>query len=566
MVRPSNGVESSLRGQTRQSGDRHHQRQPPQPTHSATATASDGEQVRRSYDDHAWLALFVTALLYFIATRSGQSRGVLSSLARPYDVAATKITLHNDKSNEAEEMMRATFYIAKSHGYLNETDSLYFESRRRLEVILSSPFDSHEGEGCKSQKQVPFFSRLASTTYVHDEDLGRGYLLIADVGRSGRIWRWEEGGGPITIGRSLHQERSGCRSGLWVENCPENLFGRTQSQEDVSMNHEGHGTCRNLAARSPIPLLGSASLAVELTRHAEKSSIGKNLIVAEWGERRIARVEGETGARTPLVTMVPTADFKSWRRLLRPNHVAFSPFGDLFFTDNYDLENHVSFNVTASTKLAAVYRLKESVNVAPISAQQSREAHGWHGTTGKEPSGDENIDILFQTGGDIEGMALSADHSTLFILVTDQLSERTIYDLQLSSEDGDEGETMISNRPTVFYSSPRSSCRTNFGERGSHVGSKLAVDENGSIYFVDCPNEVTILSANGTKIASLQLNEKATPTSVGFGEDGYIYITTSNQLMRLRSRIGGAKLPTNLVPPFSKKRDDKTRRDKRDKQ
>jgi len=547
-ARPVNGAESSLRGQTRQSGDRH---QPLQPT---VTDGADGEGVRRNYDDHAWLAIFITALLYFIVTRSGKSRGVLSSLSRPYDVAATKITLH-DKSNE--EMMRATFYFAKSLKNQNETDSLYFENRRRVEVIISSPFDSHEGEDCKSQNQVPFFSRLASTTYVHDEDLGRGYLLIADVGRSGRIWRWEEGGGPITIGRSLHQERSGCRSGLWVENngvaagsCPENLFGRTQSQGDVSINHEGHGTCRNLAAQPPIPLLGSASLAVELTRNAEKSSIGKNLIVAEWGERRIVRVEGETGARTPLVTMVPTADFKSWRRLRRPNHVAFSPFGDLFFTDNAP-----SSNVTSSM----VYRLKEAVHVAPISAQRSREAHGWHGTTGKEQSVNEDIDILFQTGGDIEGMALSADHSGLFILVTDHFSKRTIYYLQLSSEDGAEGAT-------VFYSSHRSSCSTNLGDQGSQVGSKLVVDENGLIYFVDCPNEVAILSVNGTKVASLQLDEKAALTSVGFGEDGYIYTTTSNQLMRLRSRIGGAKLPTNLVPPFLKKRDDKNRRDKRDKQ
>ena len=557
MARPSNGVESSPRGQTRQSGDRHQGHQPPQQTPSAT-TVTDGEQVRRSYDDHAWLALFIAALLYFIVTRSGQSRGVLSSLSRPYDVAATKIMLH-DKSNE--EMMRTTFYLAKSHKNQNETDSLYFESRRRLEVIISSPFDSPEGQDCKFQKQVPFFSRLASTTYVHDEDLGRGYLLIADVGRSGRIWRWEEGGGPITIGKSLHQERSGCRSGLWVENnggtsgsCPENLFGRTQSQGDVSTSHEGHGTCRNLAAQSPIPLLGSASLAVELTRNAEKSSIGKNLIVAEWGERRIVRVEGETGARTPLVTMVPTAEFKRWRRLLRPNHVAFSPFGDLFFTDNAP-----SSNATSMINLSVVYRLKEAVHVAPISAQRSREAHGWHGTTGKEQSGNEYIDVLFQTDGDIEGMALSADHSKLFILVKDQFNERTIYDLQLLSEDGVEGAT-------VFYNSHRSSCRTNLGERGSQIGSKLAVDENGKIYFVDCPNEVAILSANGTKVASLQLNDEATPTSVGFGEDGYIYITTPNQLMRLRSRVGGAKLPTNLVPPFVKNRDDKNRRDKRDKQ
>ena len=54
-----------------------------------------------------------------------------------------------------------------------------------------------------------------------------------------------------------------------------------------------------------LEIIGSASLAVELTRNAERSSAGSNIIVAEWGERRIVCVEGSTGARTPLVTLVP---------------------------------------------------------------------------------------------------------------------------------------------------------------------------------------------------------------------------------------------------------------------
>ena len=137
-------------------------------------------------------------------------------------------------------------------------------------------------------------------------------------------------------------EWSGCRSGLWVDGegtkmrngtCPDNIFSGSMSSCSKDALEQ--------KTSSP-PLLGSASLAVELTRDAERSSIGKNIVVAEWGERRIVRVEGETGARTPLVVLVPPPKQNdkveidgdgleeggeaAQVRVKRPNHLTYTPF------------------------------------------------------------------------------------------------------------------------------------------------------------------------------------------------------------------------------------------------
>ena len=95
------------------------------------------------------------------------------------------------------------------------------------------------------------------------------------------------------------------------------------------------------------------------------------------------------------------------------------------------------------------------------------------------------------------------------------------------------------------------------------AGSKLAVDEKGIIYMVTCPSSVTLLSLsqdeaqmvgilaldNATQVKQRGFTSKL--TSVGFGEDGYLYITTAHELMRVKTRASGglSSLPTNMVLP-----------------
>lgn len=588
--------------------------------------------INSKYDEYAWFIVFLTALTYFIITRGGNSNrgGLLSKFSKPYDVVASSVSVGTNNKQENEKLLRSIFYVANTQRQDDDDEQiLTLEHNRRLEVILSSPPDIiesiHGDDECigsndkdnngsdSKQQPVPYLSHLSSTTWVHDEELGRGYLLLADVGRSGRIWRWEVGGGPITIGRSLHMERSGCRSGLWVDYegsgkvdgtnatlCPENLFGKSSCPStSTTTNHHP-------------PLLGSASLAVELTRNADRASAGQHIIVAEWGERRIVRVEGESGARTPLVTLVPYQssngeeehEQSQWRRVYRPNHLMYTPFGDLLFSDNFVSDTMHLNNDNSSTMsnhhVGIVYRRKEAVHIPGIAVEQSRDAHGWKSTTGEEDDvGDDNIDILFQTTGVIEGMALGLDYSTLFILVTSQTNghsggTKTVYKLSISAEDDDDEDNDEDNvegdenYATILYQMTSADCKDNAGDTRhddmySSSGSKLAVDEKGTLYLIACPSSLTLLSQeDGSVVGTLSLDhlqktQTTTYTSVSFGEDGYLYITSPNELMRVKSRVGGMSLPTDMVVPPPLKQieigkeseedqgSSKPRRDKRDK-
>ena len=558
------------------------------------------------YDEYSWFIIFLTALTYFIYTRGGNNTrgGLLSSFSKPYTVISSSISVGSDNQNENEKLLKSIFYVANTqhdniqHQYGGEK-ALTLEYNSRLEVILSSPLDTHIFHGddkeCISsntddndqqqQSAIPYLSHLSSTTWVHDEELGRGYLLLADVGRSGRIWRWEVGGGPITIGRSLHMERSGCRSGLWISDgsdnvsssCPENLFGDSKSCVQSS------STTSLITSK----LLGSASLAVELTRNADRASAGQNIIVAEWGERRIVRVEHESGARTPLVTVVPTSTQGSGekRRVYQPNHLMYTPFGDLLFSDNFELDDDATNNSATTTipiHVGAVYRKKEAVHIPAIPVEESRNAHSWIGTTPDNSDDDKSIDILFQTySGVIEGMALGLDYSTLYVLVTIEDSPsswmKTVYKLSLSTDDEDDEDedSEVATRSvakkggvTVLYQMSSTECKEANTSSSTTSGSKLAVDEKGTIYIITCPTTLTLLQESGSVVGTLDLDhllqknseepQQAVTmpfTSVSFGEDGYLYITSANKLMRVKSRIGGLSLPTNMVvpPPLKKK-------------
>lgn len=344
------------------------------------------------------------------------------------------------------------------------------------------------------------------------------------------------------------------------------------------------------------PLLGTSSIIVELQRDAERATEGKNLIVAEWGERRIIRVEGETGARTPLVTMLPvsTESNNELRRVFRPNHLMYTPFGDLLFSDSYE-----SGSEGEKKSMAAVYRLREAVHVHAIPVEQSRDAHAWTGTTADGSLTNDSVDVVFETEGWIDGMALGGvDHSTLFVSVVTHSGDesgsgwtKTLYKLSLHADDeeddDDDGtqqasnakdEAAVASHEKLFSISSRECLDFQVDREDNSssdfAGSKLAIDNRGTVYMVACPSSLLLLSSNdGHVIGKLTLDPlqpQATPStqssaisSVNFGEDGYIYLTRFESLMRIKSRIKGHSIPTNMVVPPSSK---STRRDKRDKQ
>lgn len=358
-------------------------------------------------------------------------------------------------------------------------------------------------------------------------------------------------------------ENSGCRSGIWVDGgkCPENLFSvNTAKLEEQTSSTDNPDLMKATLA----PLLGTASIVVELTKDAKRSTEGKNLIVAEWGERRIVRVEGETGARTPLVTLIPDGD--EMRRVHRPNHLMYTPFGDMMFSESYKNDG--------GELVAAIYLLREAVHVPPVPVEQSREAHGWtHTTADGEDGRYVDVDILFQINGTIDGMALGGfEHSTLFVSVVVKNESgwtKTIYKMSLADEDGDDvqanDETAVNRE--VFHSVASNECPDSHRTSLSYIGSNVAIDEKGTLYIAACPSTLTLLSSDdGHVIGRMILDESkqsSSISSVSFGEDGYTYLTTDSRLLRIKSRVKGRSIPTNIIVPPSLK---SIRRDKRDKQ
>eukprot|EP00752_Nemacystus_decipiens_P007272 g6509.t1 len=137
--------------------------------------------------------------------------------------------------------------------------------------------------GAKVEIVADGFDFTEGPQWVDDEEAGRQYLLFSDIPKN-RIWKWEEGGGLFTLGKSLFLDRSGCRG----DHCS--------------------------ALRMP----GSNGLMLAFG--------SGEVIMCEHGDRRVTRMENN-GTKTPLATHF------NGHRLNSPNDLAFSKRGDLYFTD-----------------------------------------------------------------------------------------------------------------------------------------------------------------------------------------------------------------------------------------
>jgi hypothetical protein len=176
-------------------------------------------------------------------------------------------------------------------------------------------------------------------------------------------------------------------------------------------------------------------------------------------------------------------------------------------------------------------------------------------------------------------MTLGLDFSTLYVLVAkDYIGGWTkmLYKVRLGSDDEEEedsedytdGKKTTRNKQgiSLLYEMTSTDCGTNDATSYvdyASVGSKLTIDEKDVVYMVTCPSSVMLLSLsqdeaqvvgilaldNATQVKQNGITPKL--TSVGFGEDGYLYLTTANELMRVKTRVSGglSSLPTNMVLP-----------------
>jgi hypothetical protein len=398
-----------------------------------------------------WLGVFLPALAYVVATRLQHTRLFSGSLGTLMEESSLTVLQDMD-------MSKTVFYLDHQHRL---KQGLYRVQSVGLESVLDS-------------------------LWKHDEELGRGYLLMSQSIQQGRIWRWEVGGGPIAIGRTLHMEPSGCRSKSYCQ------------------DHHQH--------------YGSGAIALDFGEGAASSLEGR-LVVAEWGEQRIVRME-VSGARTPLVMTVPslcnTTTTTTRRRVYQPIHLVYTAFGDLLFAD-YD----------KSCQQTALYYLDNAMAISPLSSTvESRRAHSWNDTNNH----DTQVQLLYQapTVTRIGGMALHDTWTAIYVML--QHANDTVQLVQLQLNDDDD-EPLWNGTLHVVYS----------WEKG--LAGPVAVDGKHHV-LVGVDQQVCLLQL-GKLGACLELPAPATSLTVG--EDGFLYCTTATDLYRIKIRTKPLKLPTNMV-------------------
>jgi hypothetical protein len=186
-------------------------------------------------------------------------------------------------------------------------------------------------------------------------------------------------------------------------------------------------------------------------------------------------------------------------------------------------------------------RLHEAVHVPPLdSAMTSRMAHKWNDTHHDHP-----IDLFYKES-ELGSMTLDSKGEGLFVSVKQQ-DDGSVLLVHLSlledDDDDDDDEEEEGNwQPTIKMA-------FNLTEAGVvEPPQAMEVDDHGNV-FLAVSDGVLILKHGHEIIGRL---DTPTPiTSLTLGEDKYLYIATSFQLLRIRVRNGPPKHPTNLVPKKS---------------
>jgi len=122
--------------------------------------------------------------------------------------------------------------------------------------------------------------------WINDENAGIGYLMFSDP-ITNLIYKWEDGKGMFTVGKTIYSENGGCN--------------QDKQFCDSFFMPGANGLMR-------------------------KDSASLDLIVCQHGERAISLFR-ENGTQSAIAT-----HFKG-KRLNSPNDVVFSPDGHLYFTD-----------------------------------------------------------------------------------------------------------------------------------------------------------------------------------------------------------------------------------------
>ena len=213
-----------------------------------------------------------------------------------------------------------------------------------------------------------------------------------------------------------------------------------------------------------------------------------HLVLAQHGDRRIARLDAPLDAPTPTYTTV--IDRYDGKRFNSPNDLAYHSSGALYFTDPpYGLEQRMD-DPAKEIDFQGVYRLAPDGTVTLLADDLSRP----------------------------NGIAFSPDEQTLYVANSDP--ERAIWMAYDVEPDGSIANGRVFFDATAFVQE---------GKPGLPDG--LKIDQNGNL-FATGPGGVLVFDPDGTHLGTL--NTTQATSNCAFGNDGStLYITADMFLLRI---------------------------------
>lgn len=329
-------------------------------------------------------------------------------------------------------------YFVLLSQYLNEKPSI-----GGFDIIDALEFGKLINPSTKMEVIATNLSWAEGPVWMADDNLP--YLLFSDTVMN-RIYKWEEGKGFFTVGKTIFVEDSGCRKGT-----------------------------------------GSCDLLYEpgtngLVRREETS---QDLIACSHGERSILLLR-ENGTRASLVTHYKGS------RLNSPNDLVFSPDGHLYFTDPpYGLMGKDMKPVEKELNHSGIYMVK---------ADYIQMALELGNATAYVRLLDGSLPLP-------NGLAFSPDFSKLYVSSSEKpTSALYAYDVK---DDGSIANRQVFFNATNFFleecaKSASSQCNE---EVGATDGVK--VDLSGNVY-ASGPGGVLIISPEGKLTGRLLIDQPVT--------------------------------------------------------
>jgi hypothetical protein len=470
----------------------------------------------------AWLALFFPALLYYIGTRLyslGLFRSSTYGEILPHELILIPQSNNNNKDILCSEFLSSAVNSKNKFLYMKNSNKDCNKLRYPL-YLVHDDFDN---------------GSIVSTTWMEDDELGRGYLLISTSAGKGKIYQWETGGGPIAIGRTLHIKDSGCRSNIYKK-CSDGVGVVNDKANGAIEDYNKYHT-------------GSGGIAVDT--YGSSDSSPRRLIVAEYGEGRVVRLE-ENGARTPLVidTGNPNND-----RLRRPFQLLMTPYGDLMIID--DATHHGNGFI--------LWRLQKASSVPALpSLSVSRKAHAWNinNSTGLPhtffQSNKMGGMVLDTSGQRLYVTTLDPDSSSILVvslplldaLEEDDDEEDDNEDDEIGIKEGEEPNNNMQEEERVvarelLQSRRQSTIVFNYTAHANNPGA-VEIDNNGNIYLA-VENGILLVSKSQNVVAKIAFFTDGKIVGLTLGSDRFLYIATESKLFRIRVPNSPLEIKTELL-------------------